>query len=468
MSGSDVAGRSAIKPHVVTAAMFARLAAGGGGAEGARLLVDADYSRRLATLRAVRDATARYGGDVERRSEEAWSALAAAQCRSPAVVRALIAYPSIGPALLRSLHALTAPGGASDARTVLDPGHALAALAAAAVVATGLPARVGVTLYDRRIGLPGLGAVGFPGSGSDPFPELPDGTWAAVEGGPSGARITVGGRRVALSAAPWQGLRVLVPAADPTVSTGGGLVLDDIDPYCAPVGGRCGRLSDAAWHRWRQVSDGGWELLRAEHAEVAAEAAVVLRALVPLTGPPGGSRSGSSKETFGATALTMPATAHDMALALSHELQHNKLSALLHLFDLLAERPGELFYAPWREDPRPLIGLLHGAYAHLGVARFWHRRLSCGRLEGAARHEAEVRFARWRDGAAEAVGTLLTCGRLTDIGVRFVTGMRDALDALGRVPVRPAAAAESAAVAAEHRRRWDARHGAPTRAGLLG
>ena len=31
----------------------------------------------------------------------------------------------------------------------------------------------------------------------------------------------------------------------------------------------------------------------------------------------------------------------------------------------------ERVYAPWRPEPRPVVGLLQGVYAHLGIARFW-------------------------------------------------------------------------------------------------
>lgn len=460
------------RPHAVSAAMFDRIADGLGGAEGARLLVDAEYSRRLMSLWAVRRAAAEHGGEVEARAREAWDLLAAAQRCAPDATRALIMYPSVGPVLLRTLHALTrsvghAPGSCAAAHATPyapshapphgalahDPGHGLTVLAAAAVASVGLPGRISVPLYGRRIVLPGVGGARLP--------QPADGARAVVEGGPDGARVTVGGRVAGLRVEDgWRRPRMLLPSAAP----GGGLVLDDVDPDSAPVSGRCGRLRGAVWQRWRQVTAAGWEVLRAEHPEVAAEAEVVLRALVPLSAPPTGRRSGSSKETFGAAALTRPARADDLALTVAHELQHNKLSALLHLFELTAERPGELFYAPWRADPRPLVGLLHGAYAHLGVARFWHRRLATGR-QGTDRHAAQVQFARWRGGAAEAVGALLASRRLTGLGVRFVTRMSDALEGLAHTPVSAAAAAESAAAAEAHRRSWHDRHGTVLRFG---
>lgn len=439
------------RPHAVTTAMFVGFARGDGGADGMRVLADAEYSRRLMTLWAIRRAAMRHGGDVDHRGRAAWQVLAAAQRRSPGAVRALITYPSLGPALLRSLSALTSGAtGPDDGPAAVDPLHALTSLTAAAVVATGLRARVGLAVRGRRIVLPGVGAVRL---------TSPPGSARAVVGaGPSGAYVTLAEERIAVGPGPprpgaaWQELRLLVPGD----GSGHGLVLDDLDPYHAGIRSRSGRLSETDWRRWRRTVAAGWRVLRGEHAAVAAEAAVVLRALVPLTGPRGSQSSSSSKETFGAAALTLPETAEGMALTLSHELQHNKLSALLHLFDLVADRPGELFYAPWREDPRPLVGLLHGTYAHLGVARFWHRRMS--RPTGVERHESEVQFARWRDVAGEAAGTLMASGRLTDDGAFFVARMRDALDELAHVPVTSAAAAEGAERAADHRRQWSGRH----------
>ncbi|MDI5968818.1 HEXXH motif domain-containing protein [Streptomyces sp. SL13] len=453
MSRTDPAAPGGPRPHAVTAPMFGRLARGDGGADAMRVLADAEYSRRLVMLWAVRRAAMRHSGDVERRGRTAWDVLTAAQHRSPAAVRALIAYPSVGPLLLRTLNALTAPAGPPDTtRTGPDPLHALTCLAAAAAVTTGLEARVSLIVCGRRIVLPGVGAV-HP-------PALPCGTRAVVEAGPAGAHVTVDRQRIALSREPsrtagaWQGLRILLPGDGP----GEDLAFDDIDPYHTGISGRCGRLPEALWQRWRHNVTAGWRLLRAEHTGAADEAAVVFRALVPLAGPAGSRRSSSSKETFGAAALTLPDTTHGMALTLTHELQHNKLSALLHLFDLVAEQPGELFYAPWREDPRPLVGLLHGTYAHLGVARFWQRRSM--RLTGADRHEAEVQFARWRGGAVEAAETLIASGRLTGDGMSFVAGMHAALEELADAPVSATATAEGAVRAAAHRRQWTARHGA--------
>ena len=61
----------------------------------------------------------------------------------------------------------------------------------------------------------------------------------------------------------------------------------------------------------------------------------------------------------------------ELAVTLVHEFQHIKLGGLLHLAPLHDREPTRRLYAPWRDDPRPLGGLLQGVYAFTGVTDFW-------------------------------------------------------------------------------------------------
>jgi HEXXH motif-containing protein len=45
-----------------------------------------------------------------------------------------------------------------------------------------------------------------------------------------------------------------------------------------------------------------------------------------------------------------------------HEVQHLKLAALLDIVTLTMPGEHDRYYAPWRDDPRPLSGLLQGTY----------------------------------------------------------------------------------------------------------
>ncbi|MFC6481384.1 HEXXH motif-containing putative peptide modification protein [Streptomyces goshikiensis] len=65
------------------------------------------------------------------------------------------------------------------------------------------------------------------------------------------------------------------------------------------------------------------------------------------------------------------------------------------------------FWAPWRSDPRPLEGLLHGAYAHLALAGYWQRAALYGARGAWAQH------ARIRAQVAAALPVIRACPELT-------------------------------------------------------
>ncbi|MFH8933560.1 aKG-HExxH-type peptide beta-hydroxylase [Streptomyces griseosporeus] len=235
------------------------------------------------------------------------------------------------------------------------------------------------------------------------------------------------------------------------------VLLDDVDPVAAAGAPRV-RLGDGEVRAWQAGAAAALRLLRMRHPGYAGEVAAGLRALVPLPADPGAHRSGSAAERFGGVTLTRPASPLTFAETLVHETQHSKLVAVMHLVDLLDTDAGEqpLLYAPWRDDPRPPAGLLHGTYAFLSVARFWSVEAGAAR-DPERRYDAQVRCARWREAAAEAAGTLLAhADVLTGTGRRFVTVMDAALTGLRRVPLPAAAVREARRQAEEHRTRWRA------------
>ncbi len=77
-------------------------------------------------------------------------------------------------------------------------------------------------------------------------------------------------------------------------------------------------------------------------------------------------------------ACVVSATRHPLAMAdrLIHEYHHNVLFALEErgpFFEVTRGNPwtDARHYSPWRNDLRPLQGLLHGLFVYLPVARFW-------------------------------------------------------------------------------------------------
>ncbi|MEV0682128.1 HEXXH motif-containing putative peptide modification protein [Actinosynnema sp. NPDC050436] len=199
--------------------------------------------------------------------------------------------------------------------------------------------------------------------------------------------------------------------------------------------------------RWQDGVTRAWQVLARDHADVAGELVAAITVLAPLREPASGVNSATHADAYGCVFMSPPKDPEITAMTLAHELQHTKLVALMDLFPLVAPDEGRRYYAPWRDDPRPAIGLLHGAYAHLGVAKFCRR---AGR---------EVEFARWRTAALEVSRTLLASGELTETGQDFVQGMETTLRRWCEEPVSPTAHSEAHRLATTHRARHDTTHG---------
>jgi HEXXH motif-containing protein len=203
------------------------------------------------------------------------------------------------------------------------------------------------------------------------------------------------------------------------------LYLDDVDPYRSPPNLQAtDRLDATALAAWRDRLDAGWSLLATHHPEQARAVGRGVTALTPLRATEGEDHlSATTADAFGGVSMTAPDNGTSVALALVHEYQHSKLSALLDLIPLFEPRPDRLFYAPWRPDPRPMRGLIQGSYAYLGLLLFWEaesRRLPDSPAATAMRYE----FALWRQGVSLALDQLWDSGQLNQAGHRFVAGMR--------------------------------------------
>ena len=113
-----------------------------------------------------------------------------------------------------------------------------------------------------------------------------------------------------------------------------------------------------------------------------------LREVVKLTAlkPPafGDYSNVSYSDLPGAFILSAVQEPYWIADALVHELFHNRLFFIEEREALLTnagtedgETSGE-FYSPWRDDLRPLSGLLHAIYVYIAVSQFWFSVLRSG------------------------------------------------------------------------------------------
>jgi len=92
--------------------------------------------------------------------------------------------------------------------------------------------------------------------------------------------------------------------------------------------------------------------------------------------PPGASifLAASSADAPGAFVASAVGCAHELANFFIHEFHHTRmfvLEALAPVLAVAAEADAAIHYSPWRDDRRPLRGLLHALYVHVPVTRFW-------------------------------------------------------------------------------------------------
>ncbi|MCX5090869.1 HEXXH motif domain-containing protein [Streptomyces sp. NBC_00365] len=410
-------------------------------------LLDAESSRRLLLLRAILDVAAD-ADDVRR----AWRLLEAAERAAPAVFRTVLLDPQVGvwaASLVRRLSRPdpTATSGEPPLRVELG---FLGQLAAAVFIAGGADFRARVPVRDGRVFLPGLGRATV---GGDPW-----GT-AEVWGHGGAVRVAAGGVTVTLpderenDAPGWEGQRRLRAEHGGVTLT---LVLDDLGPYApVPALTASGRLSSAQFASWQRWVARMWTVLVDDHPVSARALTAGLRSVVPLPrGERLRARAASSSDAFGCLLLSEPDEDEDvlpaqLGVAVLHEFRHTLLNALIFLTPLF-EESDELLYAPWRDDPRPLGGLVHGAYAFSGVARYWRTR----GVEGLAGFE----YALWRSAVRTVLGSLREHRALTPPGHALIDSLDEQTAGwhAERVGVREQRLARLATV--HHRATWRAHH----------
>ncbi|GGK86847.1 aKG-HExxH-type peptide beta-hydroxylase [Mangrovihabitans endophyticus] len=233
------------------------------------------------------------------------------------------------------------------------------------------------------------------------------------------------------------------------------LRIEDTSPLRARLGLRpADRLTDGELAHWQACLSDAWPVLVDRHRTDAETIAGMLGWIIPVL-PDSSVRgiSATSADAFGAVALSTPADGRSLAVALVHEAQHNVLNAVQYLFDL-HRTPDARGYSPWRADPRPASGILHGTYAYLALTRFWRTEFRHADDDAVAAFE----FARWRDAVAGSAAEMLDSGVLTTAGARFVGALRDEADGWRADTVPPPIARLAAEANLDHRLRWRLRN----------
>lgn len=433
--------------HSLSADAFIDLADGAGDGVVVSQLREAQLSKHLMLLRVVAEAATRSSAPSPATAafQAGYKLLARVQSADPAGVARLLGLPHIG-------------SWAHDALARLDQGSTpdfryLAGVAAAAAIRLGIPFELEVPAPDGRVVFPGLGCLRVPGQDD----------WIRLSS--DGKRLRAGERIELMCAVllPDDGSRVAIPhwRGTPLIRVeANGRTWDVLleaadrylDRYTLPMQTAITTVEIATW---RQRLQSAWELLVRHHEWSAGPIAEGVTVIVPLV-PRSDLDSATSPAAFGAIATSLPPSPISLAETLVHEFQHIKLCGLMDMLPLI-EPSAVRGYAPWREDPRPMGGLLQGAYAFTGIVRFWdaQRHLETGPDDIL---RASVLYERWRLAIERATGALLASGVLTPVGVRFVTALRERGQCQESTPVSAEAGEIAREVDLDNWLTWQIRH----------
>jgi HEXXH motif-containing protein len=390
------------------------MAEGGGDSALVQLLGRAYRSRQLALLRAVLDLTANVGEAIGPLAPvgDGWAFLAEVQRRDAGVVDSVLALPRTGAWTKEILQLLD--GKTTHARPLWTVVGYFHQMVVAAAVRSGLGLKWTVPAWRGTVMLPSLGLAEVPG----------DDEWSVAEVVNDGGRVVIHGSAgstelpadLSSDGPGWFALRVLRMGTRD-------VWLDDIDPYrefVAPQLPR--RLADVEVEQWACGLQETWQLLTDHHPAIADELSAGLSTLVPhaITGHMG-PYSASHNDAFGAVVLSRPPDPTTFAELLVHEFGHSKFGVLLTLVDLFepdGDNETPRFYAPWRDDPRPAMGVLHGVYSFLGVTAFY--RAHSAVVSGAPARVAQFEFEFHRIRTIQGVEGLLAKADLSELGRSFL------------------------------------------------
>jgi len=449
-SGESDESTGTLTHHQLLWTDFDALARSEGGPGPVRKLRAAERSRRLLLLRGLIDQVTKSAElyDPLPSPESAWELLARVENASPESVEIVLAHPYTG-----TWAGYTTRLCRQDVTGIcpfwVHIGH-VHCLAAAAAVRAGLPFDAEVPVWQGKVSLPTLGMATL----------RTDAPFSVARVRCRGGEVTVENQASVVrlptdrttDAPGWWGVREAVMWSGERRLA---IRLDDLDPYRGlyePIPPR--RLTTLEAESWRTVLDDAWDLLATLLPDLADALPEGLDSLVPDPAVPFRLPSASTGEAFGSAIIAYGDHAPTLAAALVHEFHHIRLGGLLHLARLHDDDPRERFYAPWREDPRPIGGVLHGIYAFFGVTMFWRALAAAEPGDPLAAFE----FALWRTQTWRTISAMRPDPSLTAAGRRFLDGVADRLEPWQDEPVAPGPAAWAIAAARDHYAAWRVRH----------
>ncbi|HAO10531.1 MAG TPA: hypothetical protein DCQ51_04965, partial [Planktothrix sp. UBA8407] len=136
-------------------------------------------------------------------------------------------------------------------------------------------------------------------------------------------------------------------------------------------------LTPTSTIKWLSSLEEAWFWIDSCSSLLASEIFMGVQSLVPVHSHAiDVHRSQTFREIPGLLILSWMSDTSVIVEALVHEYHHHKLNALLNLDPIIVEgSPEAIYYSPWRDDTRPLSGILQGIYVFQAVLEFGHKIL---------------------------------------------------------------------------------------------
>ncbi len=147
---------------------------------------------------------------------------------------------------------------------------------------------------------------------------------------------------------------------------------DNIKSY---VGGNftIEKTDTASLLKWNDSIEKSVSLIKNCNELLFEEIITTIKVIVPVAAENVDVHSSASyKNIPGMIVLSLTSDISILAEAIVHEYHHLKLYLIQNLDPLISgDADTAVYYSPWRKDPRPLNGILHGTYVFFQVLYFW-------------------------------------------------------------------------------------------------
>ncbi len=213
--------------------------------------------------------------------------------------------------------------------------------------------------------------------------------------------------------------------------------------------------------QWEDSLEKAWGLIGIASPALAQEIPLGVRVFVPVVSSSVQLHlSGTFHEAPGLVAFSWSPDLFTMAEAVVHEYHHQKLNALMSIDPLIVGHAGvAVYYSPWRDDPRPLTGILHATYTFMAIYDFCQQVLD---VDDAGVNPERIRERMYEVSGKIGIGlaSLHEHAQLTPLGSALIGALHQRYSERSShlPPVSEASREEIDSRLQQHRREWERRY----------